>query len=73
MVKRGQKGYWLNTTTVVKPEIEKPCIKLRYCPFGQLVEEFPFHDNGLSCSEKNGAIITFGHDCPVHYLVEFAR
>jgi hypothetical protein len=37
------------------------------------VEEFPFHDNGLSCSEKNGAIITFGHDCPVHYLVEFAR
>jgi len=25
----------------------------------------------LTCLEENGSIISFGHDCPVHYLAEF--
>ena len=33
------KGHWLNPEQVVHPDIEKPCINLRYCPYGQLVEE----------------------------------
>jgi hypothetical protein len=66
-----QKGYWLNTKEPTHPELEKPCIKLGYCPYGQLVEEFPFHRRSkLSCSNENGAIIQFGHDCPVHYHAE---
>ena len=64
---------WLNTKYAFYPKLEKPCIKLKYCPYGELVEEFPFHDNHLSCSEKNGAIITFGHDCPAHYHAEFVE
>jgi len=36
-----KKGYWLNTTNVINPNVEKPCSKLGYCPYGQLVEEFP--------------------------------
>ena len=64
------KHYWLNTENVVHPDLECACKKLDYCPYGQLVEVFPFSDNGVSCSLKNGAIIQFGHDCPVHYLAE---
>jgi hypothetical protein len=37
------KGDWLNTTKVINPDIEKPCVKLRYCPYGQLVEEYPLY------------------------------
>ena len=70
-------GKWLNTKTVLHPDLEKPCIKLGYCPYGQLVEEFPIRPDGentrLSCSLENGAIIQFGHDCPVHYHAEMAE
>ena len=68
--------HWLNTTIVRYPELEKPCIKLEYCPYGQLVEEFPTskdRNTPLSCHERNGAIITFGHDCPVHYHAELVK
>jgi len=56
---------WLNTTIVRHPELDKPCHKLDYCPYGQLVEEFPLQDKRgeLSCE-------LFGHDCPVHYHAE---
>lgn len=37
------KGHWLNTTIVRHPELKKPCVKLGYCCYGQLVEEFPLH------------------------------
>jgi len=64
--------HWLNTTTVRHPELLKPCIMLLYCPYGELVEEFPLNSehNPLSCTHDNGAIIQFGHDCPVHYHAE---
>lgn len=75
------KGYGLNTEEVINPNIEKPCIKLRYCPYGQLVEEFPLRSmdeypnqelgDKLSYLTKNGALAQFGHDCPVHYCMEY--
>ncbi len=55
---------WLNTEVVVEVDIEHPCNTLKYCPYGQLVEEFPLDRNGdLNCG-------VFGHHCPVHYHME---
>ena len=31
---KGRKGRWLNTTIVKNERIPKPCIKLKYCPYG---------------------------------------
>ena len=63
---------WLNTNIAKHPELTKPCGKLLYCPYGELVEEFPLSvpRSKLSCLISNGAIISFGHDCPVHYHAE---
>ena len=65
-------SYWLNNKTVFHPDLEKPCVKLRYCPYGQLIEEFPFDETGkLSCSLQNtDGLMQFGHNCPVHYHAE---
>ena len=74
-------GVWLNTKIVTNPDIEKPCIKLRYCPYGQLVEEYPLHHapdyphkeigDKLACTlSNNDGLMQFGHDCPVHYHAE---
>jgi len=41
-------------------ETRHPCRELDYCPYGQLVELFPFSEDEKSCG-------VFGHDCPVHY------
>ena len=63
------KGDWLNTKTMLtkaKRNIKvMPCKKLGYCPYGQLVEEFPLPSRRTkySCS-------TFGHNCPVFYHAE---
>lgn len=56
------RGDWLNTTRVRARRLSKPCNKLKYCPYGQLVEEYPVKKkSSLSCP-------VFGHDCPAHYL-----
>lgn len=66
-----KKVSWLNVKDVHFPGLEKPCSILTYCPYKQLVEEFPLHgDSKLSCLVKNGSIMQFGHDCPVHYHAE---
>ncbi len=70
------KSSWLNNTDIRVQDIEKPCVKLQYCPYGQLVEEYPFSFKDypkVSCTYVNGAIIQFGRDCPVHYLAEFVK
>lgn len=58
---------WLNTKRIIKNNLkkEKPCSKLGYCPYGQLVEEFKIRQkrNNISCK-------TFGHDCPMFYHAE---
>jgi len=44
--------------------LDKPCHKLKYCPYGFLVEYSPLKKkNKLSCK-------VFGHDCPVFYVAE---
>ena len=74
-------SYWLNTGKVIYPNLEKPCVKLRYCPYGQLVEEFPLYSDPnypnkefggkLACTLANtDGQMQFGHDCPVHYHAE---
>lgn len=57
--------YWTNTTKVIESNLkkEKPCKKLGYCPYGSIVECFPFTDKKLSCP-------VFGHDCPMYYNAE---
>ena len=56
---------WLNTETVKAPNVRKPCDKLRYCPYGPIVELYPIgmENSKLTCP-------LFGHDCPVHYTIE---
>jgi len=46
-------------------KIEKPCLKLGYCPYGPLIEQFPLKDkrNKQSCR-------IFGHQCAVFYVAE---
>jgi len=46
-------------------EIEKPCLKLGWCPYGPLVEDFPLKEkpDDSSCG-------IFGHDCPVFTMAE---
>ena len=63
---------------MVNRTVSKPCTKLGYCPYGALVELYPFSGGAkkyteLSCWTGNRAIITFGHDCPVHYQAEFVK
>jgi len=58
---------WLNTEEIVAEDIEKPCHRLGWCPYGQLVEEFQLRN---PTSEKFSCKV-FGHDCPVFYHTEF--
>lgn len=74
---------WINDETRIwkKNQIDKPCHTLGYCPYGQLVEEYPLHpefpdDADLNALAKEGTLNTgynctvFGHDCPVFYQAE---
>ena len=66
------KQNWLNNHTILHDnlELEKPCHSLEYCPYGQLVEEFPLHPKGREDDLKKIECKTFGHDCPVYYHAE---
>jgi len=55
---------WLNTKKPIFKKVVKPCKLCGFCPYGQLVEEFPLNRNEMSCE-------VFGHDCPVFYHAEF--
>ena len=49
---------WLNNKKKIWKDIVKPCRMCGFCPYGQLVEEFPLEDRTeVSCK-------IFGHDCP---------
>lgn len=57
---------WINNTKPIHTwGMEKLCHLLDYCPYGQLIEEYPIQENesDLSCE-------VFGHDCPVYYQAE---
>ncbi len=50
----------------VKVEVKlKPCLKLKYCPYGVLVEDFELKEepNEQSCG-------VFGHQCPAFQVAE---
>jgi hypothetical protein len=61
-------GFWLNNKIIIKSNLkkDKPCHKLGYCPYGQLVEEFPLRNK----SDKKISCKVFGHDCPMFYHAE---
>jgi hypothetical protein len=58
---------WINNKAKIKINLtkDKPCHKLNYCPYGQLVEEYPISKRKTKYSCK-----TFGHDCPMFYQAE---
>lgn len=50
----------------VEYDFDKPCLKLRYCPYGILVEDFPVAEGyatDLECGQ-------YGHVCPVFLVAE---
>ena len=57
----------LNNKKVLDNNLKKtrPCHELGYCPYGQLVEEFPLEKKSGKFSCK-----TFGHNCPMYYMAE---
>jgi len=59
------KKNWLNTKQVILKKVIKPCRLCGFCPYGQLVEEFPvkIETDKISCE-------VFGHDCPAFYHSE---
>jgi len=60
------RGKWLNTKKIIAPKASKPCRKLGYCPYGQLVEEFPIRAK----RHRKYSCPVYGHDCPVFYHKE---
>ena len=54
---------WLNNTNSIWKDAIKPCLILRFCPYGKLVEEFPISKDKKSCK-------IFEDDCPVFYHAE---
>ena len=76
---------WLNNRKRIHKvgEIDKPCYKCGFCPYGQLVEAFPLHPEhkgkDLNKLGNEGKLSTgydcgsFGHDCPVFYHAEFIQ
>ena len=63
---------WLNNKKIIHnlEAVEKPCHRTGYCPYGQLVEEFPLHPED---QDKKYSCKVFGHDCPVYYHAEFLK
>jgi len=54
---------WVNNKHIIFKKVVKPCRICGFCPYGQLVEMFPFTNKKMSCE-------VFGHDCPVFYHAE---
>ena len=44
-----------------KTRLKKPCKKLKYCPYGELVEQMP-----LGPRQNRETCKLFGHFCPVY-------
>lgn len=64
------KGDWINTKKVLWSNIIKPCWILKWCPYGQLIEEYPpekvMDNKKMTCE-------VFGHHCPAFYQAELIR
>ena len=44
---------------------EFPCMRLKYCPYGPLVEDFPLLEE-----EDDESCPIFGHQCPAFFVAE---
>jgi len=68
------KGLWVNCERVVSQDVEHPCLKAGFCPYGGLVEVYPLPGmkmpGGSVHQQTNRSCGLFGHDCPAHYMAE---
>ncbi|MFA5424275.1 MAG: hypothetical protein WC374_10510 [Phycisphaerae bacterium] len=50
-----EKSKWMNTERIIwkNNEIERPCHKCGFCPYGQLVEEYPLHEEATKYAIKH--------------------
>jgi hypothetical protein len=56
-----------HNSDIFKPTVvTKPCHTLRYCPYGQLVEDFPLEYPNKTLQ----SCTVFGHNCPVYSVAE---
>jgi hypothetical protein len=64
---------WFNDGVIVREDVEKPCFKLRFCPYGSIAEGFwagrliYYYNTGESSKEKYHCN-AFAHDCPTFYI-----
>jgi len=66
MKKAKKNGKNREFTQQERSQLNKPCLKLDYCPYGRLAEDFPVAEpwsGKLACG-------VFGHVCPVVYVAE---
>ena len=60
---------WLNNKKIILKDVVKPCKLCGFCPYGQLVEEYPLNTK-LKDKRNNVSCKVFGHDCPAFYMAE---
>lgn len=51
----------MNTTKLEWANLIKPCLLCGFCPYGEIVINFPFTNSYASCHRT-------GYDCPSYYL-----
>lgn len=62
----------LNTKIIMadNEDLDRPCEELGYCPYGQLVKEFPISTTHHPSCQEQFKCFRSEHDCPVYYLGE---
>lgn len=61
---------WFNDGVIVHKDLEKPCLKIGWCPYGWIAEAF-WPSRGYFYSDFiKYHCNAFGHDCPVFYIAE---
>ncbi|HAW59064.1 MAG TPA: hypothetical protein DCX03_08655 [Bacteroidales bacterium] len=61
---------WLNTKRRIwkAGKIERPCHACGYCPYGQLVEEFPCHQEAADYAAKHNMWVKWDNNAPVKWV-----
>ncbi len=57
----------------LRKSVTKPCLDLEYCPYGPLVEYFPYVDTSDENTSKDmieKRCSISGHACPVFFVCE---
>lgn len=53
LLKNANKGIWVNNSTICNDTTEKPCNKLKWCPYGELVEVYPLCEEEKNFAREN--------------------